>query len=664
MKVSTPSALGGEEVVAEFAYDYAGRRVRHNSRFVFLGDGAGGAGDPVPSDTRFYFYDQQSCLVEYASDPALPTDSEALVKTRQYIFGNELISAESWIASDPSPAPKSQVPSPVANSQVLSTSPQSPGPKSLFYHQDALGSTVHLTGLGGSVQQAYLYDAWGNYRELDVTDPADPGDPLFDATPDLGPDGLYAWESYLAKVQGAWSPVSLLPSPDTSADWNRFTYTGHEFDPETGLYYFKARFYDPELGRFASEDPYLGDPTTPPSLHRYIYAHANPLLYVDLSGYFADKKIALTDGGETVLNSQVTASDCQIAPGCSRHPVDAILDRFEFTADEQAQFLRDLDRLNPGLKGEDGQWMSGVRFMDRDIRIPLNPAYQEKMKGGDFTRIAGNMPRLVRGEDSYGAKVLREMAHQPSAVVAEVAEGVAEVAVASAKELVVSAAMNSNPYTSALYGANMVMGLAENAKTTWEALAPGPGGLPTAENVQFWEAVRTMSPRAAGRVAGIGGVGIVTGMVAAELEMAAGPRLTTLGSIPAPIEINPMSVYERTGVIGIGPNRELYYPEGSFSVVNWSGYPEGLPQPTGVFRLLEGEEYLVARKIANSTNRALHKTDSSLVGKHIHEVKPVKFNGDPTDLQNKIPLAPQEHFLVTNWWNDLLRRSKTIAGGE
>jgi RHS repeat-associated protein len=36
---------------------------------------------------------------------------------------------------------------------------------------------------------------------------------------------------------------------------NSFRYTGREFDTETGLYYYRARYYDPEMGRFLSEDP-------------------------------------------------------------------------------------------------------------------------------------------------------------------------------------------------------------------------------------------------------------------------------------------------------------------------------------------------------------------------------------------------------------------------
>jgi hypothetical protein len=40
-------------------------------------------------------------------------------------------------------------------------------------------------------------------------------------------------------------------------------------------------------------------------------------------------------------------------------------------------------------------------------------------------------------------------------------------------------------------------------------------------------------------------------------------------------------------------------PEGSFSISDWSGYPEGLPKPEGPFRLIEGSEYDAARKAAN-----------------------------------------------------------------
>ncbi|RDH44541.1 RHS repeat domain-containing protein [Zooshikella ganghwensis] len=105
-----------------------------------------------------------------------------------------------------------------------------------FYHFDALGSIVNLTTTAGAVQTRTLYDAWGHHR---------------------------------------------LQEGDS---WNRFGFTGHEEDPETGLVYAKARFYDPDVGRFLSMDAWEGDLTLAPSLHKYLYAYGNPLVWVDPDG--------------------------------------------------------------------------------------------------------------------------------------------------------------------------------------------------------------------------------------------------------------------------------------------------------------------------------------------------------------------------------------------
>lgn len=109
--------------------------------------------------------------------------------------------------------------------------------QSQFYHYDGLGSTANLTNESGNLQISYQYDAWGNIR----------------------------------------TQVGQSVNPKQ--------YTGHYFDSETDLHYFGARYYDADTGLFISQDPYLGDINTPPSLHRYLYAYANPLRYVDLTGY-------------------------------------------------------------------------------------------------------------------------------------------------------------------------------------------------------------------------------------------------------------------------------------------------------------------------------------------------------------------------------------------
>lgn len=65
---------------------------------------------------------------------------------------------------------------------------------------------------------------------------------------------------------------------------NRQVFTGQEHDEQTGLIYFGARFYDPDTARFITQDTYLGEPGTPPSLHRYLYAYGNPTVWVDPTG--------------------------------------------------------------------------------------------------------------------------------------------------------------------------------------------------------------------------------------------------------------------------------------------------------------------------------------------------------------------------------------------
>jgi len=55
---------------------------------------------------------------------------------------------------------------------------------------------------------------------------------------------------------------------DGSLAHNAFTYTAREYHPRSGLYYYRARFYDPEMGRFITQDPigFLGGV----NLHAYV----------------------------------------------------------------------------------------------------------------------------------------------------------------------------------------------------------------------------------------------------------------------------------------------------------------------------------------------------------------------------------------------------------
>ena len=61
---------------------------------------------------------------------------------------------------------------------------------------------------------------------------------------------------------------------------NPYQFTGREYDRDTGLYYYRARYYDPQIGRFISEDPlgFMGGPDF------YPYAGNNPVTFLDPYG--------------------------------------------------------------------------------------------------------------------------------------------------------------------------------------------------------------------------------------------------------------------------------------------------------------------------------------------------------------------------------------------
>ena len=59
---------------------------------------------------------------------------------------------------------------------------------------------------------------------------------------------------------------------------NPFLYCGEYYDEESGLYYLRARYYDPEIGRFLTEDP-VHD-----GINWYVYCGNNPVNFIDPSG--------------------------------------------------------------------------------------------------------------------------------------------------------------------------------------------------------------------------------------------------------------------------------------------------------------------------------------------------------------------------------------------
>jgi len=103
---------------------------------------------------------------------------------------------------------------------------------SFYYHFDGLGSVVALSDYYGNIVERYSYDVFGE--------------------------------------------------PNTTSDvGNPYMFTGRHLDTESGLYYYRARYYSPYIGRFLQTDP-IGYED---SLNLYVYCLNNPVRYIDSSGH-------------------------------------------------------------------------------------------------------------------------------------------------------------------------------------------------------------------------------------------------------------------------------------------------------------------------------------------------------------------------------------------
>jgi hypothetical protein len=103
-----------------------------------------------------------------------------------------------------------------------------------------------------------------------------------------------------------------------------------------------------------------------------------------------------------------------------------------------------------------------------------------------------------------------------------------------------------------------------------------------------------------------------------------------------------------------GELNPLPFKEGSFSIRDWTDYPDFLRKPEGPFRLLEGEDYEAARYAADRANQRIRRADPAAhKDMQVHEIHPVKFGGNPTDRANKIVLPAGTHRLANRWWDRL-----------
>ena len=64
-----------------------------------------------------------------------------------------------------------------------------------------------------------------------------------------------------------------------------YLYAGEQWDPDLEMYSLRARYFNPNTGRFWTMDTFGGNNEDPLSLHKYLYCHDNPVMRVDPSGH-------------------------------------------------------------------------------------------------------------------------------------------------------------------------------------------------------------------------------------------------------------------------------------------------------------------------------------------------------------------------------------------
>jgi choice-of-anchor A domain-containing protein/RHS repeat-associated protein len=114
----------------------------------------------------------------------------------------------------------------------------------------------------------------------------------------------------------AWG--NLLSPVDASTRLSSLLYAGEQRDLNSGMDYLRARYYNSELGRFISSDPWAGRYRSLSNFNGYIFAANNPILFIDLSGLSVSadtlsasaiqNKLAATNHGSLAQIQQHTSS--------------------------------------------------------------------------------------------------------------------------------------------------------------------------------------------------------------------------------------------------------------------------------------------------------------------------------------------------------------------
>jgi RHS repeat-associated protein len=197
---------------------------------------------------------------------------------------------------------------------------------------------------------------------------------------------------------------------------NSYLFSGEQFDSDLNVYYNRARYLNPTVGRFLSMDAVAGNEEDPKSLHRYLYAAGDPVNQLDPSG---DQSI-----GEVMMSIAISAQLAVMA-----HPVLTAVITTVLLALAPEDFLTALPPFIP-----EAGFANVVRTEAQELRV-VRRAYEAasgvaRMQAGRaFERwmienVLRNIPKLEQLVVKDGAAVAGNARIRGSAVIDAIIRGV------------------------------------------------------------------------------------------------------------------------------------------------------------------------------------------------------------------------------------------------
>ena len=147
-----------------------------------------------------------------------------------------------------------------------------------YYIYNGHGDVVQILDTSGNIVNQYSYDLWGNFEEQ----------------------------------------IKTIHNP--------FTYFGQQFDESTGLYYLRARYYDPKTGTFTQEDP-IRDGN-----NWYVYGSSNPALFIDPTGL---RNVVIVVGSDRASNNNAFQSNASTFIRDNPNDTVMILKAWDYSSEEE-----------------------------------------------------------------------------------------------------------------------------------------------------------------------------------------------------------------------------------------------------------------------------------------------------------------------------------------